>query len=375
MSRGLPNLDAEYNASGSLSHWLLEWALNNPTLDLDVWLGKEMKYGTPEYTFTVDEERLDRVRQVVTNINREPGQMLTEHRLNTTPVLGMPDQEGHADIIKLYPDGGVVKDEKLLKGVLSVHDFKDGFILVNAKDNTQLLIYLCAALMEFGLVGEFNAFRACVHQPKINHYDEWTYTRAELEAFMQLIRPVAQLAYEIYHGIVPFEPDRHLQAGEEQCFWCPVRGRCVARAKRIISMFAPIVTKHEVDDKTLALIHSMIAEVRQAMNDYEAEAHRRAMMGATIEGYKLVYGNKGKRTWADETKAEQSLQLLLPPEKVFKAPEIISPTEAEKLLKKGYAPLADLVTQTPAQLRLVPNDHKGDAVTPLKFEPVKEPLL
>jgi hypothetical protein len=372
LSRGLPNLDAEYNASGSLSHWLLEWALTHPTLDLNVWLDKEMKWGTPEYTFTVDEARLDRVRQTVTNIMREPGQMWVEHRLNTTPVLGVPDQEGHSDIIKLYPEGGVMKNDKLLKGVLSVHDFKDGYLLVKAEDNTQGLIYLCAALMEFGLIGEFEAFRFCIHQPKINHYDEWTYTRAELEAFMTLIRPVAQLAYDIYHGNTEFNPDVHLQAGEEQCFWCPVRGRCVARAKRIISMFEPIVAKHEVDDKTLSLIHSMIDEVRQALTDYETEAHRRAMAGSTIDGFKLVYGNKGKRTWKDVKQATGALQLVLPPEKVFKPAELISPTQAEALLKKGYTPLADLVTQAPAQLRLVPLDHKGDAVQPLKFEPVPE---
>lgn len=375
LSRGLPNLDAEYNASGTCSHWLLEWALTHPDQDLDSWLGKELKFGTPEYTFKIDEERLDRVRQTVTNINREPGQMLTEYQLNTTPVLGVPDQEGHSDIIKLYPEGGVVKDEKLLRGVLSVHDYKDGYLLVHAKDNTQGLIYLCAALMEFGLIGEFNAFRFCIHQPKINHYDEWTYTRAELEAFMQAIRPVAQLAYEIYHEIVPFDPERHLIAGEEQCFWCPVRGRCPARARRIISMFTPIVQRHELDDKTLSLIYSMLDEVEQAVSDYRAEAHRRAMMGATIEGQKLVYGNKGKRKWTDDNQARDAMLLLLPEEQVFKPAEVISPTEAEKLLKKHYAPLASLVTQAPAQLRLVPNDHKGEAVSPLKFEPVKESLI
>jgi len=375
MSRGLPNLDAEYNASGTCSHWLLEWALNHPELDLDSWLGKELKFGTPEYTFKVDEERLDRVRQVVTQINREPGQMLTEHRLDTTPVLGVPDQEGHSDIIKLDHVGGVQVGDQLLKGVLTVHDFKDGYILVNAKNNTQGMIYLCAALFEFGLIGEFNAFRFCIHQPKINHYDEWTYTRGELEAFMQAIRPVARLAYEIYHGITEFNPEQHLNAGEEQCFWCPVRGRCPARAKRIIALFKPILGRPELDDKTLSLIHSMVAEVRQALADYEAEAHRRALMGATIDGFKLVYGNKGKREWSDEKAAQAQLELLLPPEKVFKRPEIISPTEAEKLLKKGYEPLASFVSQSPAQLRLVPNDHKGTAVTPLKFEPVKESLV
>lgn len=375
MSRALPSLDAEYNASGTCSHWLLEWALNNPTLDLNSWLGKELKFGTPEYTFKVDEERLDRVRTAITAINREPGEPITEHRLDTTPVLGVPDQEGHSDIIKLDANGVVLIEGKEHKGVLSIHDYKDGYILVRAKNNTQGMIYLCAALFEYALVGEWNAFRFCVHQPKINHYDEWTYTRAELEAFMQAIRPVAQLAYEIYHGIVEFDPAKHLNAGEEQCFWCPVRGRCPARAKRIIALFQPILQRPELDDKMLSLIHSMVAEVRQALNDYEAEAHRRALTGSNIEGFKLVYGNKGKRTWSDEAAARAQLELLLPPEKVFKPAEIISPTEAEKLLKKGYEPLASLVSQTPAQLRLVPNDHKGAAVQPLKFEPVKESLV
>ena len=68
---------------------------------------------------------------------------------------------------------------------------------------------------------------------------------------MELIRPVAKLAYDIYHEIVPFDPDRHLSAGEEQCTYCPVRGRCVARAKRIMSMFEPLVKRHELDDKSL----------------------------------------------------------------------------------------------------------------------------
>lgn len=338
-------------------------------MELNSWLGKELEFSG--FKFTVDDERLDRVRQVVTNLSREPGDMLVEHRLDTTPVLGVPDQEGHADIIKTYPEGGVVKDEKLYRGVLSVHDFKDGYLLVRAKDNTQGLIYLCAALMEFGLVGDFNAFRFCIHQPKISHYDEWTYTREELEVFMAAIRPVAQLAYDIYHGSVPFDPERHLVAGEEQCIWCPVRGRCVARAKRIISMFEPLITKHELDDKTLSMIYARLDEVEAAVRDFRAEAHRRAMMGVTIEGQKLVYGNHGPRKWADKAAAEAALSMILPEEKIYER-EIISPTRAEKLLKKRYAAVSGFVTQSEPQLRLVPLDHKGEAVMPVTFKPVEE---
>jgi Protein of unknown function (DUF2800) len=375
LSRGIQEPDKEHSASGTCSHWLLEWQLTNPTLDLDSWLGKELEFDS--FKFKVDEERLDRVRSCVNVINREPGMMLVEHRLDTTPVLGVPDQEGHSDIIKLYPEGGAVIREQLYKGVLSVHDYKDGYLLVNAKDNTQGLIYLCAAMLEFNLIGDFNAFRFCIHQPKLHHYDEWTYSRAELESFMALIRPVAKLAYDIYHENVPFDPQAHLAAGEEQCTYCPVRGRCVARAKRVMSMFEPLVKRHELDDTSLGVVYAQLDEIEAAITDFRAEALRRAKLGVIVDGQKLIYGNKGRRQWVDKKKVESMLQMLAASEKIYEPREIVSPTQAQKVLKESYMLLEKegLVTQAEPQLRLVPLDHKGEAVTPIQFIPTQEPGL
>jgi hypothetical protein len=379
LSRGVSDLDKEHSASGTCSHWLLQWQLENPTLDLDSWLGKEMEFGeNPPFKFKVDEERLERVRSCVRVINREPGDMLVEHKLDTTPVLGVPNQEGHSDIIKLYPEGGAVIREQLYQGVLSVHDYKDGYLLVNAKDNTQGLIYLCAAMIEFSLIGNFNAFRFCIHQPKLNHYDEWTYTRFELETFMALIRPVAKLAYDVYHETVPFDPQLHLVAGEEQCTYCEVRGRCVARAKRIMSMFEPLVKRHELDDKSLGIVYAQLDEISAAITDFRAEALRRAKLGVIVDGQKLIYGNKGKRVWTDKDKAESFMQMLAHIDKIYEPREIISPTQANKILKRDvYDALVEqgLVTQSDPQLHLVPLDHKGAAVTPIQFIPTQEPGL
>ncbi len=376
LCRGITDPDKEHSASGTCSHWLLQWQLENPTLDLDSWLGKELTFGeNPPFTFKVDEERLDRVRSCVNVINREPGEMLVEHQLDTTPVLGVPDQQGHSDIIKLYPEGGVVRGNEILKGVLSVHDYKDGYLLVNAKDNTQGLIYLCAAMIEFSLIGDFNAFRFCIHQPKLHHYDEWSYSRAELEAFMALIRPIAKLAYDIYHEIVPFDPQQHLNPGEEQCTYCEVRGRCVARARRIMSMFEPLVKRHELDDKSLGLVYAQLEEIESAITDFRSEALRRAKLGVIVDGQKLIYGNKGKRQWINEGQAQTALEMIAEPEKIYKPREIISPTQAEKVLRDGYGAVKDLVTQSEPQLRLVPLDHKGEAVQPVQFLPTQEPGL
>jgi hypothetical protein len=56
----------------------------------------------------------------------------------------------------------------------------------------------------------------------------------------------------------------------------------------------------------------------------------------------------------------------------YEPSEIISPTQAEKLLKKRYALIKDYVTQSDAQLQLVPLSHKGEAVKIQGFEPVKD---
>ena len=47
----------------------------------------------------------------------------------------------------------------------------------------------------------------------------------------------------------------------------------------------------------------------------------------------------------------------------------------KKLLKKSYGAIENLVTQSEPQLRLVPLDHKGEAVTPIQFIPTPEPGL
>ena len=67
--------------------------------------------------------------------------------------------------------------------------------------------------------------------------------------------------------------------------------------------------------------------------------------------------------------------MLMEPEKIYEPREIVSPTQAERLLKKDYASIEGLVTQSDPQLRLVPLDHKGDEVKPIQFIPTQEPGL
>ena len=377
LSRGLPDVDAEYNASGSCSHWILEQDLKG-IAKADSWLGKEMTFSG--FKFVIDEERIERINETIQAINREPGQMWVEKLLNTSPVFGVPGQEGHADIVKLDLLGISEIDGKQHQGVLSVHDFKDGYLLVNAKDNLQGLSYLAAALYEFDLIAPINALRFCIHQPKMHHYDEWTYTREEIEHFTAIIRPAAKLAYDIYHGNVEFNPAIHLNAGETQCFWCPVRGSCPARAKRIVDLFAPLIQKHELDDPTLSQIYMNLDEIEQACKDFRIEALRRALAGRTIDGQKLVRGKRGRRFWkVEQARVEMALKEAanirgLPHDVIYEPRVPISPTQAAKLMKtEGYRVLESIIDQAPGAVSLAPLNDKRDAVTVQGFEVVTTP--
>lgn len=373
LSRGLPQVDREYNASGSCSHWIMNYGFEHPQESIQQFLGKTMKFGeSPPFDFVIDQDRLDRVQLVIDEINREPGDGWYEQRLNTTPIFGVPNQEGHADVVKYDPTGIVQIHGVAHKGVLSVHDLKDGYLLVNAKNNLQGLSYIAAALHQYDVVGEINACRFVIHQPKIKHYDEWAYTREELEAFVTVIRPVAKLVYDIYHGIVPFDPAVHLNAGEEQCFWCPVRGRCPARARHIMSLFEPLINRHELDDEMFGLIYGKLDEISQAVKDYHAEAMRRAMMGKHVPGQKLVMGYPGDRAWVTPEKAENILAMTVPEAQMYAPRKLATPTQIEKTLKQMkqkelYASIAQYIVRAAGSPTLAPLADKRPELSIASF--------
>jgi hypothetical protein len=363
-------------ASGTLTHSIGEHFLRAGIGEIEL---SQSRYATGTehevdgFKFTVDVDRIERAQAYANNVLREPGQKYIEHRVDTAPILGIPGQEGHADCIAVDPLSAVLIDGVEHKGVISVHDLKDGIgHTVWAKNNLQGLIYGSAALYEFDLLAPFNAVRFCIHQPRLNHYDEWTYSRVEIEHFISIIRPAAKLAYDLFHGNTDFIPAVHLNAGEEQCMWCPARGGCPARAKRIVDMFAVLAIKHEIDDATLSDIYAKLDEIESAVKDFRAEAYTRAMAGRQINGFKLVLGNRGKRFWKDPVRAAEMLALTVDDEKLYEPRKLVSPTEIERVVGKSKYQKMDelkrLVDQAPASPTLVSESDKREPVKLTQFE-------
>lgn len=381
LKMGTNKKTSEDAASGTLTHRIGEIYLRlaiygNAGADVE-----DAKCYTPGmeqeiegFKFTIDEDRCERAQAYANNVMREPAALrFVEHRLNTSPILGIPNQEGHSDVVALDPLGIVMIDNQELQGVVSVHDLKDGAgHTVYAKNNLQGLIYGAAALYEFDMLAPFNAVRFCIHQPRLHHYDEWAYSRVEIEHFISIIRPPAKLAYDLYYGNTDFDPAIHLNPGEEQCMWCPARGSCPARAKRIVDMFAALLVKHEIDDETLSRLYIQLDEVESACRDFRGEALHRALQGRKITGQKIVRGKRGKRYWKDPKAAESALLFLLDEAKVYEPREIVSPTTADKQLKKLYAAVKSLVDQPPGGLSLAPESDPREEITPVQFDVLPE---
>ena len=356
---------SEDAASGTCTHWLSQQCLQDGG-EPERWIAKTLEFDG--FKFRVDSERCDRVSTYIEAVRREPGEKLIEIKLDTSPLFDIPAQGGTADAIVL----------DYSSGVLGVHDLKDGFAVVHAADNEQLITYGAAALHAYDMLHEWTHVKLSIHQPKVRHYDEQIYTRGELLMRLAPIQLAAKKAYNLYEsGENPFP---YLTPGEKQCRWCAIRGKCPARAKAVLDLFPNVGDEGEpefamLDDDAISAAFGRTAEIENWCRDIRSEALRRALSGHILSGYKVIQGRKGNRHWTDKVKAEGALQLMLTDAQLYEPREIVSPTTVERLLKKDYDTVKRFVGQNDGSLSIVPEEHKGEAVTvsQIEFATVGEP--
>ena len=82
------------------------------------------------------------------------------------------------------------------EGVLYIVDLKTGRWCVNARHNTQLLIYTVGALLCFKYKPK--KIKLVVFQPKCNGIDSWDISLGYIRRFARQLKPKIKLAYEAY---------------------------------------------------------------------------------------------------------------------------------------------------------------------------------
>jgi hypothetical protein len=320
-----------YAAEGTAAHLLSEWAREEGRLCKE-WIGEVIE--VEGFSFKVDQAMADHVQSFVDYCNETPGHAFYEQRVHYTDIV--PNGWGTADDLRF--DGDMtcyLTDLKYGKGVK-----------VYAKNNVQLLLYALGALQDFRPVFDVKNFRLAIHQPRLDHIDEWTITTRELLLWAkEVLRPAAERA---------LDPDIQEFTPGPWCQFCRGKSTCKARANQYASDFEDISAPNELSTPELADILAKVPDIKKWCAQIEARALSLVQQGTPVGDYKLVAGRRIRR-WIDAANAEEALRRVskLKVADIFTR-KLISPAQAEKLLGKKHKIMEEEVQLSDGKPVLVP---------------------
>ena len=125
-------------------------------------------------------------------------------------------------------------------------------------------------------------------------------------------------------------------------------------------------------DEVLARIWKRRDTIAGWLSEVQAEAQRRLESGMELPGLKLVQGRSGARRWEDPEAAEEQLKKSRIKQAEMYSMKVISPTQAEKLLKKDkprvWDKLQGMITQSDGKPAVAPMADKRPALVVAKSE-------
>ena len=255
-------------------------------------------------------------------------------------VKGLEGVFGNVDLIGRLGDRVTVLDWK----------FGDG-VIVEAEENYQGLFYAAAALKTSKLDWVFEEAREIeiiIVQPFAVR--RWVTTFDRLAEFTAELQRAVKTAAK---------PDAPLAIGD-WCRWCAAKPICPQMTGAIDRV---VHTKLEnVSPEALSAALQLADKLESFINDARKLAHDRLEKNLPVPGYKLV-AKRATRQWADEVKTQLALIKLGLGEADFIEHKLISPAQAEKLLKKSKLALPDdLVVAVSSGSTLATEDDPRPAV-------------
>ncbi|HCB3441736.1 TPA: DUF2800 domain-containing protein [Klebsiella pneumoniae] len=366
-----PDKSSAFAEEGTRAHELAEKILNGRLQ------GFEHQGGT-------DPEMHDYVLRYVDAVwtLAEGNELMVEQRVDFSHIVGVENSFGTADAVV------IVGNE------LQIHDLKYGRgVQVDAEQNEQLQLYALGALEQFNLLYDFDSVRLFIHQPRLNHVSEWALSVEDLEAFGQRAQEAAANVIVMFNiaecegvNTLPLE---NFTPGEKQCRFCKASAICTAREQ-----FHMQTVAGDFDDLTAPvseLITNAIARVPMLTNEQLAEIYGQADFleswlkairdrvnselnaGHPVPGFKLVTGKQGNRAWSNEALAEEMLKSFRLKQEQMYSQKVISPTQAEKLLKKEsprrWTKVEALITRADGKPTIAPESDPRPA---LNVNPVND---
>lgn len=322
---------------GTGTHLLLEGCLVHDIDDAKVYDRQRIGEGHEDnpHGWLVDRDRITRVNQCLDYIKARVlalkaeylgGEVTVQSESKSDPgaMYGRDDWWGTCDVIVTLKVRGIVK-------FMEVIDYKDGRMMVGAKDNSQLLSYLAGSLWQEGITMA-HPVRMTIVQPKtkppVRHQE------STLDEVLEESRILAM------HAIATDDPDAPLHKGKH-CRWCKHKANCNAedvKSKEVIATMENTGLIEQVYGDLTAVTNESLSSILDAEERFmegfkiaRNETMKRIGNGIEVPGYAMLPG-RGSRKWneADEDIAKKLKGMKLKKDEIYPA-KLITPAAAEKL--------------------------------------------
>jgi hypothetical protein len=202
-------------------------------------------------------------------------------------------------------------------------DWKFGSgVPVGADDNPQLMFYAAAAMRTpevQWVFDECDEIECIIVQPP--SVKRWVTTTKRIKLFEQELATAVKISQM---------PDAPLNTGDH-CRWCAAKPTCpkmTGLADRTLQAQIDLLNVGQIAEylKKADMLEQWIADVRSV-------AHQVLEAGKPVPGFKLV-AKRAIRQWADNDQALVAMMNEGIPEEELLTSKVISPAQAEKVLKK-----------------------------------------
>lgn len=335
-----PQQDTEFTREGTLAHEVAEFVARMEG-ETEAALG--WPAGTTQEMIECAKGYADYIQEQI----KEPDALvMLEQKVDFSPWV--PDGYGTGDCIIIQRDTMDVIDYKYGKGVA-----------VSAVDNPQEMCYGLGALNEYGFAYEIERIRLHIYQPRINNVSVHEMTVAELLAWGESIKPVAEQAAK----------GKGKYSAGAWCKFCPHAGRCRTLTKVCseyvethgLKVRVPVLAAHEV-----AEVLAMEPLVTLWLKRVKDQALSAMLSGEQIPGYKVVEGKPGNRKWSDELQVLAVLEEAGYSREDVTETKLLSPAGMDKALgkKKAAELLEGMVTRSAGAPVIAPESDKRPTYNP-----------
>jgi hypothetical protein len=355
-----PDTSSAYAREGTAAHELAAMVLEDPSSTANHYVGKKIAFDDhgEEVVWPITKEMADYVDDYVNFVReRAVGKILhVECKLSIGHITGEDGATGTSDVV-------IIDREQ---EAIEVIDLKYGMgVRVDAENNEQMQFYALGALYEYELISDFSWVTMVIHQPRLNHVSEWNIPVDQLRRFEDEARHAAD---KVRWEEPTFNPS------EKQCRFCKAKATCPALRAEVTEIvggaatldeFTPQTVDSQSGDNYLPMAMSKVGMVEDWCKAVRAEVERRLLAGQTVDGYKLVEGRKGNRTWSDEDAVTALFKSFRLRQEEMYDLKLISATKAEKLLKenpKRWAKTEQLITRSDGKPSVAPATDKRPAM-------------